>query len=246
MSYTKHNWLKRLGTGLNKFRDTISGQIFAFVNEPDDVTQQGTPIREDWLNEMEDGIGEAHEALGDILNGTQAVGNTNKLGGISAGQYAKESSLQDLNNDFNDALSQIVQGQVKVGNANLLDGLDSAYFATAAAVNNIVSGAIKAGDASKLGGHTADYFAVIQKHSLIVSNLSWVDSGDIDFPKRKAVALSGVTTNSVVDVNIHRESYTTALDAGFASFTESYNGGFYLYAESAPAGSVTVTAKVVK
>ncbi len=101
MAYTKHNWLKRLGTGLNKFKDTISGQIFAFVNQPDDITQQGTPIREDWLNEMEDGIADAHNTIDDIIDGTQAAGNASKLQGNSANVNATGWSIAQRGGDGN-------------------------------------------------------------------------------------------------------------------------------------------------
>lgn len=60
MAYTKHTWRQRLGTGLNKFKDTITNTVFALVNQPDNLTQAGTPLRADWLNEMETGIFNAH------------------------------------------------------------------------------------------------------------------------------------------------------------------------------------------
>ncbi len=190
--------------------------------------------------------------INEIKNGTQAVGNSDKLGGHNASYFATASELSGKLNanayTANDVLNKLktVDGNGSGLDADMLDGNHASHFATAAAVNNIVSGATKAGDANKLGGHNPDYFAVIQKHNLTISNSGWGDSGDSQYSKRKAVTLSGVTTSDIVDVNIHRTSYAVAQDAGLASFTETYNGGFYLYAENAPDGSITATVKVVK
>lgn len=56
MGYNKHEWIARVGTGLNKWRDQISNVLFEFLNEPDSVSIPGTPFQAAWLNEMEDGI----------------------------------------------------------------------------------------------------------------------------------------------------------------------------------------------
>ena len=63
MAYTKHTWLPRLGTGLNKFSNSGSAEHLVLTPEPDTVTQEGTPFSAAWLNEMEDGIYRAHSDL---------------------------------------------------------------------------------------------------------------------------------------------------------------------------------------
>lgn len=59
VAYDKYNWLPRLGTGLNKFRDLISGQLFEFEPEPDSITQEGTPFGATMMNHIEDGLYQA-------------------------------------------------------------------------------------------------------------------------------------------------------------------------------------------
>ena len=56
MAYTMHEWQAREGTGLSKFTDTISGQVFNFESTPDSISVDGTPVSPVWLNEMEQGI----------------------------------------------------------------------------------------------------------------------------------------------------------------------------------------------
>ncbi|GEM_PF-5260664 len=48
----RRNWLARTGTGLNKFKDLITGTIFQFVNWPDTVDQNGTPFAAEYMNEF--------------------------------------------------------------------------------------------------------------------------------------------------------------------------------------------------
>ncbi len=88
MAYNKHTWVKRLGTGLNKFKDTITGQVMALVNQPDYVSQEGTPLRADWLNEMEEGIEAAHADINDLETGVKKAGDAAKFGGKTPADYA--------------------------------------------------------------------------------------------------------------------------------------------------------------
>lgn len=73
MPYTQHQWLARLGTGLSKMTDLITGQLFNFQSTPDTITQEGTPISPEWLNEMEQGIYDAN-ALVSTAPTTSTVG----------------------------------------------------------------------------------------------------------------------------------------------------------------------------
>lgn len=60
MAYTKHTWLARLGTGLNKYRNAGTVQNLILTQTPDSLEQEGTPFSAGWMNEMEDGIEKAY------------------------------------------------------------------------------------------------------------------------------------------------------------------------------------------
>lgn len=60
MAYTKHTWLARLGTGLNKYRNAGTVQNLILTQTPDNLEQEGTPFSAGWMNEMEDGIEKAY------------------------------------------------------------------------------------------------------------------------------------------------------------------------------------------
>ena len=55
MSYTKHTWSARQGTGLNRFSDQ-NGDYWELTPAPTSITQQGTPFSADWLNNIENGL----------------------------------------------------------------------------------------------------------------------------------------------------------------------------------------------
>jgi len=62
-SYSKNTWLSRLGTGLNKWRDSVSGALLSLTSEPDTVTQVGTSFNTPWMNNIEQGIEDAEARL---------------------------------------------------------------------------------------------------------------------------------------------------------------------------------------
>lgn len=61
MAYTKNTWLPRIGQGLNKFLDSISGKTLELTNTPDGVSQEGTPFSAAWMNNLENGVAALHE-----------------------------------------------------------------------------------------------------------------------------------------------------------------------------------------
>lgn len=113
MAYTKHTWKERLGTKLNRFKDLLTGNHVELINDPESVIQQGTPIRADWLNEMEQGIFDAHtisEAARDtadgLADGTIQAGNAAKLAGF----------LLSYENDLGTVVRRsTVDGNIRVG-----------------------------------------------------------------------------------------------------------------------------------
>jgi len=61
MAYTPHVWISRLGTALNRFlKQNETATHVELVNEPTEITEPGTSINVGWLNEIEQGIVDAH------------------------------------------------------------------------------------------------------------------------------------------------------------------------------------------
>lgn len=59
MTYTKNTWLARIGTGLNKFKNTGTATDLVLTPDPDTITQAGTPFSAAWLNNIEAGVAQA-------------------------------------------------------------------------------------------------------------------------------------------------------------------------------------------
>ncbi len=148
MAYTKHNWMKRLGTGLNKFRDTITNTVFQLVNEPDTITQEGTPIREDWLNEMEDGIENATNVAEGIRDGGITAYNAARLDG-----YIPSSFMFTNNPKVNEHLNMNNKRIYNVGNPNSSDDALNRGYADGRYLGKLA----KAADSAKLDGRIVSY-----------------------------------------------------------------------------------------
>lgn len=56
MAYQRHEWKPRIGVGLNKYLDNISGDMLELISTPDSITQEGTPFNALWLNQLEQGV----------------------------------------------------------------------------------------------------------------------------------------------------------------------------------------------
>jgi len=64
MAYTRTVWKPRQGTNLGKFtKHQETAEAVVLVNEPDVVTEPGTPFSADNMNHIEEGIEEAHLKL---------------------------------------------------------------------------------------------------------------------------------------------------------------------------------------
>ena len=83
----------------------------------------------------------------------------------------------------------------------------------------------------------------VEMKKLIFTNTSvaasaWTETNTYEsYPYRAAVALSGVLSTMVPEVAF---SIASMEENGFAPVAESYNGGIYLYASSAPESAVTI------
>lgn len=129
------------------------------------------------IDSVGNSVASAESSVTGIVNGTQKVGNADKLDGYDSSHFATADSVANIVNGTTNlnaktlegntashfataaSVTNIVNGTTKVGNADKLDGQDSAYFATAVSVTNIVNGTTQVGNAQKLGGNTADAFA---------------------------------------------------------------------------------------
>lgn len=72
--YEKTNWLPRIGTGLNKFRNSGSMQNLVLTPDPDSISQQGTPFSADLMNHLEEGVYQAHLLAGALEEQLELLG----------------------------------------------------------------------------------------------------------------------------------------------------------------------------
>ena len=65
MAYIKTSWVARVGTALNRFLKTNeTATEVELTNDPTGVSVPGTPFTVDNMNKIEQGIYDAHEAMG--------------------------------------------------------------------------------------------------------------------------------------------------------------------------------------
>lgn len=67
MAYNKKTWLARLGQGLNKFI-LNGGSKVTLESSPDTVTQQGTPLSAENMNDLEQRIADEFSNQTDAIN----------------------------------------------------------------------------------------------------------------------------------------------------------------------------------
>lgn len=80
----------------------------------------------------------------------------------------------------------------------------------------------------------------ISKSSVTISTSGWVlDSATGCY--RKEVAGAGITEQMSVDLILDIPSLTVAGNCGLKPVTESYSGGFYIYADAVPPSQMTGT-----
>ena len=85
---------------------------------------------------------------------------------------------------------------------------------------------------------TAFELKKLQFSNVSVSAVDFVsDTTYQDFPYRAGVALSGVIESMIPEIVLSVEDATSG---NFAPVAESYNGGVYLYATSAPESDITI------
>ena len=95
MAYTKHTWQARQGTDLSKFTDTISGNTLNLVSAAN-ITQAGTPISADWLNEMEQGIYDGNALIFAAAPTTSTVGAVGQIGVYNGDAYVCTAAANNV------------------------------------------------------------------------------------------------------------------------------------------------------
>lgn len=84
----------------------------------------------------------------------------------------------------------------------------------------------------------ARYEKPLRFFDITVSTSSWnSDATYPDYPRRKSVALTGVTSAMVPDVVL---APADATGGNIAPVAVAYNGGIYLYAKETPTASITI------
>jgi len=98
MAYEKTNWKNRQGAGLNKFKKSEETSDYVYLtNEPDVITEQGTPFSVENMNKIERGIYEAHESKqSKIINATCST---------AAATAAKAVTIEDYTLTAGDVLA---------------------------------------------------------------------------------------------------------------------------------------------
>ena len=78
-SYSPYTWLARLGQGLNKFTDQLTGQVLQLNSTPDSVSQEGTPFSVDRMNAIEQGLATHTHDASEIPTGNWPL---NRVSGV--------------------------------------------------------------------------------------------------------------------------------------------------------------------
>jgi len=71
-TYEEVIWKNRQGTGLNRFKKSEeTSDSVLLTNEPDVITEQGTPFSVENMNHIEKGIADAHELIANEIENTK-------------------------------------------------------------------------------------------------------------------------------------------------------------------------------
>jgi hypothetical protein len=100
MAYIKTEWKARQGTGLNRFtKSQETGMSVVLTNAPEDITEPGTSFTAERMNHIEDGIGDAHEAI-EAEAEARAEADENLAGIITENDIRLAEAYQGLNRQF--------------------------------------------------------------------------------------------------------------------------------------------------
>lgn len=80
----------------------------------------------------------------------------------------------------------------------------------------------------------------ITKKTVTITTSGWAADSSTGF-YRKTVSDNAITTDMSVDLILDATSLSIAQSCGMKPITSSFTGGFYIYADSVPAASMTGT-----
>ena len=114
----------------------------------------------------------------------------------------------------------------------------SSYCAQMAIVSGRTATFVRAKNSGTWGTWIGLEHEKLQFNSTSVAANAWVaDSTYTDFGYKASVTLTGVTSSMIPEVVF---GVTEAISGNFAPVAETYNGGIYLYASSAPSAAITI------
>jgi hypothetical protein len=96
MAYIKTEWKARQGTGLNRFKKSGETEEFIYLdNEPDQINEPGTSFSTERMNNIENGIFNAHNELENEVIKRTTIGKPNGTAGLDADGKVPLSQLPE-------------------------------------------------------------------------------------------------------------------------------------------------------
>jgi hypothetical protein len=215
VAYTKVNWKARQGIRLNKYAKTEeTPNSVILVNAPEQITEEGTPISAENLNNMDEGIANLDEAVTEL---TTAVGNkvdkhsTDRL--MTAAEGTKLSGIETGAQKNPVAASTSAAGLMSADDKTKLNGIASGAQQNPGTATSSAAGLMSASDKSKLDG---------------LSSAKYLPAGTIVFTalpteaKRTAARLLDLNGRGV-SISLYPDLYS----AVYNSSDQSYAPAFY-------------------
>lgn len=149
--YTKHVWLPRLGTKLNRYLKTNdTTESVELTNSPDTITQAGTPFSPDIMNEMEGGISMGAANASYFATETTASGTT---------EAKTAGGSNDIDYDDNPIIEVMMSYAQLYDNRTLVDG-SSVTYQNAILAANALTLAYNGGTAYPIKGGRGEYLGI--------------------------------------------------------------------------------------
>ncbi|MCL2272402.1 MAG: hypothetical protein FWC19_06340 [Treponema sp.] len=139
MAYKKTEWKARRGTNLNKFRKTEETDEYVILeNVPDVITESGTPFSPENMNNIEQGIFEAHEAI----SGVDVSGKADRVSGAVNGNFAALNAQGNLSDSGKKAADFQPAGSYAPANASLAATTNTDTTTSTLAVSSAALGTV--------------------------------------------------------------------------------------------------------
>jgi hypothetical protein len=149
--YTKHVWLPRLGTKLNRYLKTNdTTESVELTNSPDTITQAGTPFSPDIMNEMEGGISMGAANASYFATETTASGTT---------EAKTAGGSNDIDYDDNPIIEVMMSYAQLYDNRTLVSGSTVTYQNTILKANALTL-SYNGGTAYPIKGGRGEYLGI--------------------------------------------------------------------------------------